>query len=287
MSFPELAALSAATTGLAASIAPRLIAVQGADGRQMSGFIWRTGIAVTAHEALEGEDEIAVLRADGSTATAQLVGRDPSTDVALLKLETDAFDDWPAASMPLPGALALLAGRSENSLIASLASITEVGPAWRSMRGGEIDARISVGLRLSPQSEGGVVVAPDGALIGMAVNGAGRRTIAIPTSTLARAIATLSEKGYVPRGWLGVSLHPLGQGGGAIVVGLETDSPAAKGGFLVGDIITTWGGDPVDTVAGVADRLNAANVGSNVKLGVLRGGSALELDVTLGERPRG
>ena len=287
MSFPELAALSASITGLAASIAPRLIAVQGADGRQLSGFIWRTGLAVTAHEALEGEDEIAVLTADGTTATAHLAGRDPSTDVALLKFETGEFADWPAAALPLPGALALIAGRGEESLIASLASVTEVGPAWRSMRGGEIDARITLNLRLSGRSEGGVVVAPDGALIGMAVTGAHRRTLAIPASTIARAVATLNEKGYVPRGWLGVSLHPMGQGGGAIVVGIEAESPAAKGGFLVGDIITTWEGEPVDTVAGVADRLSAGTVGHTIKLGVLRGGSALELDVAIGERPRG
>jgi S1-C subfamily serine protease len=130
-------------------------------------------------------------------------------------------------------------------------------------------------------------VAPDGSLIGMAVNGARRRTLAIPASTIARAVATLSEKGYVPRGWLGVSLHPVGQGGGAIVVGIVRGSPAANGGFLIGDIITTWDGEAVAAVGDVADRLSAGTVGQSHKLGVLRGGNALELDVTIGERPRG
>jgi S1-C subfamily serine protease len=154
------------------------------------------------------------------------------------------------------------------------------------MRGGEIDALITLSVRLSSRSEGGAVVAPDGGLIGMAVTGARRRTLAIPASTIARAVATLAEKGYVPRGWLGVSLHPMGQGAGAIVVGLEPESPAAKGGFLVGDIVTTWGGAPVQSVGDLAERLSTGTVGATARLGVLRGGNALELDVTIGERPR-
>ena len=286
MSFPELQALSDSLAALTAAAAPRLIAIQGRNGRELSGFIWRTGLAVTAEEVLEGEDEVAVLKADGSEVSAQVAGRDPSTDVVLLKFDTGEFADWTHAAIPAPGSLALIAGRGEHSVLSGLASVTEVGPAWRSMRGGDIDARITWGLRLSGRNEGGAVLAPDGNLIGMAVTGAGRRTLAIPAATIARAVATLSEKGYVPRGWLGVSLHPLGKDGGAIVVGLEQDSPAAKGGFLVGDIITTWGGAQVHSVGDVAERLSTGTVGTNIGLGVLRGGSALELEITIGERPR-
>jgi S1-C subfamily serine protease len=283
----ELVSLSNALAALTAEAGRRTIAVRNPSGGTVSGFIWRTGLAVTAHEALEADDEIEVLLADDKAATAQLAGRDPSTDVALLKFETGEFDDWAQSPLPAAGSLAVLVGRAEGSVLSSLASITEVGPAWRSMRGGEIDARLTLGIRLASRAEGGAVVAPDGTLIGMAVNGARRRTLAIPASTIARAVATLNEKGYVPRGWLGVSLHPVGQGGGAIVVGIEPGSPAANGGFLIGDIITTWSGQPVASVGDVADRLSAGTVGQSQKLGVLRGGNALELDVTIGERPRG
>jgi len=286
MSFPELQALSDSLAALTASAAPRIVAIQGRDGRALSGLIWRTGLAITADEVLDGEDEIAVLKADGNVASAQIAGRDPSTDVVLLKLDTAEFADWTHAAPPAPGSLALILGRGEHSVLSGLASVTEIGPAWRSMRGGEIDARITLGLRLSGRSEGSAVLAPDGSLIGMAVTGVGRRTLAIPAATIARAVATLSEKGYVPRGWLGVSLHPHGEDGGAIVVGLEQDSPAEKGGFLVGDIITTWGGAQVRSVGDVADRLSTGTVGTNISLGVLRGGSALELGITIGERPR-
>ncbi len=283
----ELLPLSNALAALTAEAGRRTVAVRNPNGATVSGFIWRTGLAVTAHEALDADDEAELLTPAGATVTATLAGRDPSTDVALLRFDSGDFPEWTAASVPAAGSLALLVGRGDGSVLSSLTSVSEVGPAWRSMRGGEIDARLTLGLRLSSRAEGGAVVAPDGSLIGMAVNGVRRRTLAIPASTIARAVATLSEKGYVPRGWLGVSLHPVGQGGGAIVVGLEPDSPAAKGGFLVGDIITTWGGETVATVADVADRLVGGTVGQSQKLGVLRGGNALELDVTIGERPRG
>jgi S1-C subfamily serine protease len=285
-SMSDLLNLSNALSALAASVAPRIIAVEGADGRQASGFIWRSGLAVTAHDALEGEEDAEVLLADGSVLKASIAGRDPSTDVALLKFETGEFGDWATADTVLPGSLALVAGRSEQSPIASLASITEVGPAWRSMRGGDIAARITLGLRLSGHAEGGAVVAPDGALVGMAVTGAGGRAIAIPAPTIARAVATLADKGYVPRGWLGVSLHPLGKGGGAIIVGLEPESPAAQAGLLVGDIITTWNGEAVGSVRAISDRLGTGAVGTNVKLGVHRGGNAGEYDIAIAERPR-
>jgi len=282
----DLLALSNALAALTAEAGRRTIALRNQNGATVSGFIWRTGLAVTAHEALEADDEVEILTASG-TVTGQLAGRDPSTDVALIKFDTGEFPEWTAAPTPATGSLAVLVGRAEGSVLSSLTSLTETGPAWRSMRGGEIDAHLTLGLRLSSRAEGGAVVAPDGSLIGMAVDGARRRTIAIPASTIARAVATLSEKGYVPRGWLGVSLHPMGQGGGAIVVGLEPESPAAKGGFLVGDIITTWSDRPVGSVGEVAERLIGGTVGQTVKLGVLRGGNALELDVTIGERPRG
>ena len=283
----ELLSLSNAVAALTAEAGRRTVAIRGPDGRTISGFIWSTGLAVTAHEALDAEDEAELLLPSGTAITAQVAGRDPSTDVALLKLATEAFEPWAEAAAPAVGSLAVLVRRAEDSALSWLTSVSEVGPAWRSMRGGAIDARLTLGIRLSSRAEGGAVVAPDGTLVGMAVNGVRRRALVIPAATIARAVATLSEKGYVPHGWLGVSLHPVGQGGGAIVVGLEPESPAAAGGFLVGDIITTWNGEPVGSVGDVADRLSTGTVGQSVSLGVLRGGNALELDIAIGERPRG
>ena len=283
----DLAALSDQFAALVAAAAPRLVAVHGADGGRISGLIWRTGLVVTAHEALAGEDEFRVLLPDGTTPTAELAGRDPSTDVALLRLATPEFGDWPAAATPAVGSIALVAGRGEHGPLAGFSIVSEAGPAWRSMRGGEIDARITLGLRLSGRSEGSAVLAPDGRLIGMAVTGPRRRALAIPASTIERAVTILADKGYVPRGYLGASLHTVGRGDGAIVIGLEPDGPAARAGFVVGDVITTWNGEPVRSVAGVANRLGAGTVGQAAKVGVLRGGVASDIEISVGERPRG
>lgn len=281
-----LSDLSNDAAALAERAAPRIVAVRGADGRSSSGFIWRSGLVVTAEEALEGEDEADVLLDGGKTAKAALLGRDPSTDVALLKLETGEFAEWAAAGTVKAASFALVAARANGALLAALTAVSEVGPAWRSMRGGEIDARIVLGTRLGSRSEGAAIVAPDGNLIGMGVSSPRRRALVIPASTIARAVKTLEEKGYVPRGWLGVMLHPVGTGAGAIVLGVEANSPAARAGLLVGDVITTWNGEDVGSVGNMAERLAAGPVNTTVKLGVLRAGNARDIDVTLGERPR-
>jgi S1-C subfamily serine protease len=169
-----LSDLSNDAAALAAGVSPRVVAVEGSNGRSSSGFIWRTGLVVTAEEALEGEDEVTVHFGNGASTKATLAGRDPSTDVALLRAETPEFGEWATADAVQPASFALVAGRGETSAIATLTSVGEVGPAWRSMRGGRIDANIVLALRLSSRTEGAAVVTPDGKLIGMAVSSPGR-----------------------------------------------------------------------------------------------------------------
>jgi hypothetical protein len=105
MSFADLAALSDQFSALIAQAAPRLVAVHGADGGRISGIVWRTGLVVTAHEALAGEDDLRLTLADGSNVVAELAGRDPSTDVALLKAATPEFGDWQRAATPVVGSV--------------------------------------------------------------------------------------------------------------------------------------------------------------------------------------
>ena len=203
----DIAGFSAALASLAATAAARVVMVESAK-ETASGVIWRSGLVVTAHEGLSGDDDFTVLLPNGETVAATLVGRDPSTDVALLKADTGDFGDWAAAETPQAGSLAVVVGRGENGTIAAFGAVGEAGPAWRSMRGGLIDARLVLALRLSARAEGGAVVAPDGRLIGLAATGPRRRALAIPAATVERAVQTLSEKGYVARGYLGLSLHP-------------------------------------------------------------------------------
>jgi S1-C subfamily serine protease len=284
----NLADFSAALAAATADAAARVVAVEGGGPWSISGVIWQTGLVVTAHEGLSGDDEFIVTRPDGKHQRAALVGRDPSTDVALLKLETGDFAEWTAAEASAVGSLALAVGRGANGPLSAFGIVGEAGPAWRSMRGGLIDARLVLNLRLGGRLEGGAVIGPDGRLIGLAVSGPRRGALAIPAATVARAVAALSARGYVARGYLGASMHPLAgkSGGGVILVGVEPGGPAAKSGLVVGDIITTWEGEVVQSVGSISERLGTDAVGKSVKLGVVRGGNAIDVDVTIGERPR-
>jgi S1-C subfamily serine protease len=124
--------------------------------------------------------------------------------------------------------------------------------------------------------------------LGLAVADPRRRALVIPTATVARAVATLAERGYVGRGYLGLALQPLRRGpGGLIAVEVETGGPAAAAGLLVGDIVTTWEGEALGSMRGLARRLGPDAVGREIRLGVLRGGSPREVTLTVGERRPG
>lgn len=281
----DLSAFSQSLAALAAEAQKRVVAIGDAEGGQISGMVWSTGLVVTAHEALGGEDEVAVTLPDGSAAKGVLRGRDPTTDVALLTVNTGEVPAWLAAPIPAVGSLALVVGRGAGSPLATFGMIGESGPAWRSMRGGQIDARLTLALHLPSRQEGSAVVDPDGRLIGMAVTGVGRRAIAIPHSTIDRAVKTLSEKGYIPRGYLGVTLHPI-EGKGVIVVGVADKGPGATGGLAIGDVITTWDGTAISGYRDLLNRVAGSAAGQSAQVGVLRGGNAIDLHIVIGERPR-
>ena len=278
--------LSIAVSELAASVRPRIVTISSTSGRQSSGFVWASGVLIASEEVLDGDEQISVGWDDGREAVATVKGRDPSTDVALLEVETAEFADWQAAELPKPGSLALIAGRKRGALHADLVNVTEVGPAWESMRGGKIDARAVLRARLSPRLEGAAVVSPGGGLLGMAVTSARRETIVIPSSTIARAVATLQRRGYIPSSWLGVMLLPLTRGAGVIATEVQPQSPADVAGLLVGDVITSWKGQSISHPREIARGIRQEPIGSKVTIGVSRAGEGRELDVIIGERPR-
>jgi S1-C subfamily serine protease len=258
-----------------------------------SGIHWRPGVLVTAEEALEGDDDITLVLPDGQRVAAALVGRDPSTDVAVLRFQPDGLPvaEIGGAAALRPGNLVLAVGRHEGGPIASQGIAGFVGGAWQSMRGGTIDRLLRLDLALSPAAEGGALVDIAGRVLGMAVLGPRRRALAIPATTIDRAVDQLLAKGRVTRGYLGAALQRarLGRGAegerGVLVVGLDADGPAAKGGLIVGDIITAWNGAPVTRVREIMRLLGTDSVGTAAELTLLRGGSPMAVSITLGERP--
>lgn len=290
-SAPSLETISAALADIVAATSPSVVGVQSRLALS-SGFAWRPDLIVTADEALAEEGEVAVVLAGGDSRPATIVGRDPSTDIALLRVEGAALTAVPFTYPPIrAGALALSVGASAGAALSAFGSVAHVGPSWHSMRGGAIDLRIELDLRLRRQAEGGLVVDAAGRALGMAVLGPRRRTLMIPATTVERVAALLERHGRMPRGYLGLGLQPVrvaddGAGGmGAMILSVAKDGPGASAGVCQGDVIVTWDGQPLPRVGVLLRALGPDSVGRSVALGLRRGGSPVDLTLTIGERP--
>jgi S1-C subfamily serine protease len=280
---------SDATTALVQAAAKRVVAVNGREWSGSSGIIVKPGVVVTAEEALERDDEISVILPDGQEAQATVAGRDPTTDVAVLRLSGADLAEPQAAALPLPGAIVIGVGRVGKDVVAAIGSIALVGEAWHSSQGGLIDARIRADITLRRATEGSALVDAEGSLIGMAVFGPRRRVLAIPHATVIRATDHILAHGSVTRGYVGVHVRPIAADGGfpagAIIVGLDPEGPAKKAGVLIGDVVLTWNGEPVNGARSIIERLGPASVGQGAKLGLSRAGKQANVSMTVAPRP--
>jgi S1-C subfamily serine protease len=279
--------LSAEIARIVAGAAGWVVAVHSHRSRS-SGFIWRPGLVVTADEALAEEGEIAVTLPDGETRPAKLVGRDPSTDIALLRI--DRADPAPAplgAESIATGALAVVVGAEEGGPTAALGVVSRSGGPWRSLRGGEIDARLELDVALRRAAEGGLALDAAGRAFGMTVFGPRRRALVIPSATIERVASRLESHGRIARGYLGLGLHPVAVNGGvgAMVVSVDADGPGAAAGVRQGDVIVAWNGEPVRRLQSLLRALGPDSVGRTVTLGLRRAGEPAEVALTIAERP--
>jgi S1-C subfamily serine protease len=255
-----------------------------------SGFIWRPGLVVTADEALAEEGDISVTLPDGGSAAASLVGRDPTTDVALVRIDRLDIPAAPlqSASMRV-GAVALAVGSQNGAPIAAFGAVSFIGGAWRSLRGGEIDGRVELDLSLRRVGEGGLALDASGRAFGMVVFGPRRRALVIPAATIDRVAAKLQTHGRIARGYLGLGLQPTrldgDRGFGAMVMNVDPNGPGAAAGARQGDVIVKWNGQPIGDLRTLLRALGPDSVGSTVKLSLLRGGEPAEASLTIGQRP--
>jgi S1-C subfamily serine protease len=289
-----LAALSDAIAAQVQAAAPLVVGVAHRQGRALSGILWRDDLVVTSEQALPNRRELVVTLPGEQERAGKLVGRDATTNVALLRLDTPgqaALPDF--APAPLAGELALAIGVGPA---VRLAAIRHVGPAWRSMAGGQIDRLLVLDMPASRREEGGPVMDSRGRLLGMATAGPRGRALVIPHETIARAIETLLAAGAPrPRGWLGVGLQPVeipaalaqaaGQASGLMVVGMAAGGPAEAAGILPGDILLAMGGEKLAHPAAIRAMLAPDRVGQSVPVRLLRGGAAITLTLTITARP--
>ena len=282
-----LSSFSSTVAGIVAGAAPSIVSVHSHRSRA-TGFIWKPGLIVTADEALADEGEVSVRLADGTERPATIVGRDHTTDVALLRVaagETAPIKLSP--DVPALGSLAVVVAAEGGVPTAALGVTSLAAGAWRSLRGGDIDARIEFDVRLRHSHEGGLALNAAGEAIGMAVLGARRRVLVIPTATIERVASRLETHGRIARGYLGLGLQPikLDDGIGAMVMNVDKDGPSAAAGIRQGDIIVGWNDEKVAGVRPLLRALGPDSVGSIVDVKLRRGGEPVAVKLTIGERP--
>ncbi len=287
--------LSSALADRLASAAQSVVAIK-AGHRPRSGILWRPDVVVTSEQVV-GDHETATVVLGGTEAKATLAGRDPTTNIAVFRLETPLSGALPAVgATPRAGSLALVVGADASGApTGRLAMVHATGPSWHSMAGGRIDTLIRLDVRLG-SDEGGPVLDPSGGFLGMSTSGPRRRGLVIPAATIARVVEPLLESGHIARGWLGVGLQSVtvpeshqastGQGRGAMVLQLVANGPAEKAGVLPGDILLSIDDFRFGQRRGLASLMGPERIGKSVTVRLLRAGETREIGVVIAARPR-
>lgn len=280
---------------------PHVVAVHARAHYPSSGVHWRPGIVVTADHTLGQEEDIQVTLPNGKRVDATLAGRDPGTDIAVLKVE-ELGPSAPATEADDPahvGEYALVLGRSPGSgPNASLGIISALSGPWRTWRGGRLDQYIRLDATLFPNSSGGAVVDCRGRLLGIATSGLSRIAgLAIPASSVNRVTDALLERGHVPHGYLGIGVQPVAIPAalakslsvtattGVMVVKVEPGGPADQAGVLLGDILVKLGNTTLEQIEDLQSFSDSGVIGKPVDATLIRAGELREVPITVGERP--
>jgi S1-C subfamily serine protease len=261
-----------------------------------SGFLWKPGLVVTVEHAIRRDEDIPVILPDGNRASAELVGRDPDTDIAVLRIDGVSSPAFTTAPPPRAGEIVLAVGRHGPGVLAAMGIVSTAAGPWKTWRGGQLDSLLRLDIGAYPRSSGSAVVDTQGRLAGMLTTGLTRTApIAIPAATIDRIATELLAHGRIARGYLGVGLQPIplpaayaevlnrNQRSGVMVLSVEPAGPAEKGGVLIGDVIVEIGGQPITDTDDVQTALRGS-IGRELPLVVLRGGQRTDLRVTVAPR---
>ena len=269
-----------------------------------TGIHWRKGLIVTSCEALQSGDSLKLGLPNGQTVDTELLASDPATDVALLSLPEAT--DLPTVQLGVAQTLSLgqlvstvgySASRGRgSSQFASLGMVSQVGGAWRSQQGGQIDRYIVVSLNLYRGSAGCPLINASGQVVGFNTFGPRRKVLAIPATTVNVAVDQLQQRGKLSRGYLGLGMqaiplpenvqqqHNLDQPVGILVVSVETGSAADSAGMALGDVMLAFDDEALESLKQVQALLGPQSVGKELKITLLRGGELRTVTAVVGER---
>jgi len=286
-------------------VSPAVVAIDARPRVATSGIVWRDGVIVSTNHTVRRNEEITVSLGDGRRLPASLVGRDASTDLAVLRVETDkALGIDPVVTTShgelAVGDLTFAVGRihRERGVTASFGIVSALGDKWRTWRGGEIDRLIQPDVSIFIGFSGGALLDVEGRVIGVNTTGLARGAgLTIPASTVNHVVDTLLEHGRIARPYLGVNLQPvalpaelrsslnLPNESALLVLSVEAEAPAGRGGMTLGDVLVTLDGASVADTDDVQTVLSRSKIGQTVSATILRGGVKHEITLTLAERP--
>lgn len=282
------------------AVEPAIVRVEARRRLPATGIVWsKDGIIVTAYHVVEREDKIKIGLANGDTVSAGLVGRDPTTDLAVLRSEADGLTPPVWASFSSQGVqvghLVLALGRPGKSVQATLGIISALSKDWRTPGGSQLDYYLQTDVVMYPGFSGGPLVNAAGEVVGLNTSALLRGIkVAIPAPSISRVVEALLTHGRIKRGYLGVSTQPvrlpatlieeLSQETGLLVVGVEPDSPADKAGLLLGDTIVAVAGSSIRQYEDLLAELSGDRVGQDIAVQVVRGGQLQDMAVVVGEK---
>jgi S1-C subfamily serine protease len=257
-----------------------------------TGIAWSADLVITSNHAVEREDNLRVGLPNGQTAEAHLVGRDPATDLALLRVSGATLTPatWEPTANVKVGQIVLALGRPGENVMASLGVVSALEKGEK-MGVSTLEYLLRTDVVMYPGFSGGPLLAANGNLIGLNTSAVMRdSSITITATTIQRVAETLSKHGKMKRGYLGVGAQPvklpegLGQEVGLLLMSVEPNSPAAASLFL-GDTLLSLNGIVLSSSEALTSNLTSALIGQPVALKVLRGGKVHDIAVTIGERP--
>jgi len=280
-------------------ISPSVVYVDASARRDASGLALDEHTVVTVDHVLDRDEDIELILPGNARCSAEVIGRDPTTDLALLRSDASLKPALHAAAGELKiGHIVLAAARDEDGApAASLGVLSALDGAWRTWRGGEIDRFVRPDLSMYPAFSGGPLIDAGGAVLGINTWGLSRRTaLTIPLSTVERVVAQL-RSGGIRRGYLGVAMqtvripdalriqHDLKNESAVIVVDVASGGPADRAGVVLGDVLLGLGQHAIEDADDLQRALAGDAVGTTRPLRILRAGTLRELSVTVAERP--
>jgi S1-C subfamily serine protease len=291
-----LAKLSTAFVSRTAMAKHCVAAVRLTERWHLTATIWGADVLVASEQSLPRRDEFEAVVPGGARIRARTVGRDPGTNIVVLRLAEALIAPPIATGKAETGGLVLAIGADgEGGARARLGVVNLVGAEWQSSQGGRIDERLLLDVRLGRSEEGGPVFDAAGGLLGISTFGPRNQVLVIPAATVGRILPLLLEHGRTVRGWLGLALQPVaipdtlreaaGQSSGLMVMSIVEDGPAAKAGFVAGDIMLSVNGTSTHHVRSLAQRLGTESIGQNADVRLIRGGGIISVQAVVSERP--